>query len=92
MSTSYRVRQDDFSPKGEVIDNLPFAVDFVRGSWRIYEQYSDYNPVTGGHIRKGNVVRRYDPDAGASEGKPASFDTKEAAFEYARKWLTKRVK
>jgi hypothetical protein len=35
-------------------------------------------------------MRRYDPAAGADEGKPAVFDSKESAVEYANKWLVKK--
>lgn len=68
-------------------------VDFVRGKWRIYEHWSDYTSVSGGIIRKGKVIRRYDPEAGQREGLPAAFDSKADAVAYAERWLrTKQAK
>lgn len=86
MPTSYRVRQEDFSNNAEVVGD--YAVDLIRGRWRIYEQYSDYTSTTGGHLRRGKMVRRYDLDAGEQEGKPAQFKTKTEAIEYVNKYLT----
>ncbi len=87
MPTSGRVRADEFSPVCEVFEN--YAVDCVRGQWRIYEAWSDYTQGTGHTIRRGKVVRRFDPDAGLLEGKPASFTTKADAVHYYERWILK---
>lgn len=85
--SSYRVREDEFSANGECLSVEGFAVDLVRGKWRIYEQYHDYSATSGGMERKGKVVRRYDHDAGNREGLPAVFNTKGEAITYAEQWL-----
>lgn len=93
MPISMRVRQDPFTPQGEVICSYKgqdYAADVTaKGKWRIYECDQEYTTTSGGHLLKGKVVRRYDPQAGVNEGKAAEFDSKQQAVEYAQRWLTK---
>lgn len=89
MPMSNRVRRDEFSSQCEIVGN--YALDFVRGQWRIYEQYWDYSTTSGGMVRKGKVVRRYDPDAGKQEGLPATFATKDEATAYFERWLKEKT-
>lgn len=89
MAFRARPRQDPFTPQGEVLDD-DFAVDCIRGKWRIYEYRMEYNSVTGGHLLREKAVRRYDPDAALTEeGNIASFATKADAVAYWQRWLVK---
>jgi hypothetical protein len=55
---------------------------------RLYEDASTYSTRHGGQVlKKGKVVRRYDPDAGEQEGKPAEFTSLLDAAAYAARWL-----
>jgi hypothetical protein len=83
---SARVQADQFSNQSEVLDDN-FIIDIVRGKWQIFEYSSEYTTTSGGFIKRGKVVRRYDPNAGDSEGKPARFVAKWEAVEYAKTWL-----
>jgi len=89
---SNRVRRDPFSKDAEAWGvGGTYMLDKTRaGKWRIYECHEDYSTVSGGFLVRGKVVRRYDPQAGSLEGKPAEFETKQAADVYAQKWLTPR--
>lgn len=93
MGTSNRVRQDPYSPNVDFISapkpmRGEWAIDLVRGKWRIYEdEGTGYSTTTGQIIYRGKVVKRYDPEAGANEGRIAQFNTKAEAEEYCRKWL-----
>ena len=84
--SSYRVRDDEFSPSCEVISS-EHAVDLVRGSWRIYEYHQSYSSTSGGFIVKGQAVRRYDSGAGILEGKFAAFPTKAEAISYWDRYI-----
>lgn len=87
--SSYRVRRDPFSKQCEIYGDL-FMLDVTRaGKWRIYEVSEDYSSTSGGFIVRGKVVRRYDPHADELEGKPAEFESKDQAMEYANRWLPK---
>lgn len=65
-----------------------YAIVRRRGGFAIYEDATHYSPNAGGQvIALGAVVRRYDPDAGGAEGKPARFSTLDEARSYVRRWL-----
>lgn len=57
--------------------------------YRVHEDASSYtwSGPTAAHVKVGKMVRRYDPDAGDREGKPAAFDSFEAAEAYIKRWL-----
>lgn len=57
--------------------------------YRVHEDDSSYSysGPTAAHVKVGKMVRRYDPDAGPLEGKPAAFDTPQEAEQYVRRWL-----
>lgn len=56
--------------------------------YRIHEDGSSMIPgTTGRAVVVGAMVRRFDPEAGAQEGQPATFKTPEQAAEYVRRWL-----
>lgn len=87
MPTSARVRNDPFSSNGEWLDlgtRSYYCVDLVGMNWRIYEAWGDYTTTSGGHIRKGQVIRRYD---GEFDGQIGNFRTKEEAIAWAKKFL-----
>lgn len=89
MAVSGRVRMDDFTASAEAIGQ-DFMLDLVRGKWQIFEAWQEYNPTTGGHIRKGLVLRRWDPDAGDQEGKAGRWATKAEAEAYFARWVAPR--
>ena len=57
------------------------------GKFGIYEDASYYSSTSGGVQKRGRLVRRWDPDAGDQEGRPARFDTLAEAVAYAKRWL-----
>jgi hypothetical protein len=61
-----------------------------RGSkYRVHEDASSYSysGPTAAHVKLGPMVRRYDPDAGLQEGRPATFTTPQEAEAYVKTWL-----
>ncbi len=89
MPSSDRVRKDNFTSKAEY--NQGYMVDFVSGSWRIYECLDDYSTTSGGMLIKGKLIRRY--EAGVSlelEGQIAKFTTKQQALEYIDTYLVRK--
>jgi hypothetical protein len=87
---SSRVQADQFSKLAEVIDDN-WMVDFVRGGWRLYEYHQEYTTTTGGWLKRLKAARRWDPEAGAEEGRMATFKTKEEAVAYHVKWLSREA-
>lgn len=56
--------------------------------YRLHEEGGDGgSSQTRRQVVTGAIVRRYDPDAGDQEGKPAKFPTPQEAEAYARRWL-----
>ena len=57
--------------------------------YRVHEDASSYSysGPTAASVRIGAMVKRYDPDAGASEGKAAAFRTPQEAETYVKTWL-----
>lgn len=57
--------------------------------YRVHEDASSYaySGPTAAHVKVGPMVKRYDPDAGAQEGKAASFNTPQEAEAYIKRWL-----
>jgi len=84
MATHENVRPDDNSIMEFVGD---WCVAKVGNKYRVYEDGSEYTAVSGMTVVKGKMVRRWDPDAGDQEGKPAAFDTVEEAVAYIKRWL-----
>lgn len=58
------------------------------GKYRVHEDASSaYHGPTAAAVKVGAAVRRFDPDAGAAEGRPATFATPAEAVAYIRRWL-----
>jgi hypothetical protein len=57
--------------------------------YRIHEDASSYaaTSATSAHVVIGAIVKRFDPDARALEGKAASFRTPQEAEAYVKRWL-----
>jgi hypothetical protein len=74
--------KDVFTANAEpVTDSL--MVDLA-GTWRLFE----YRRAADGEILKGKVVRRRDSQATLqTRGKPARFETKQEAIDYAKRFL-----
>ena len=89
MPSSYRVRKDDFTDQCEYHNS--FMVDFVSGSWRIYECLEDYSTTSGGMLIKGKLIRRYEAGVPLElEGQVAKFATKQQALEYIDNYLVSK--
>jgi len=73
---------DAFTANAEPVSET-LMVDLA-GTWRLFE----YRRGADGAIVKGKVVRRRDSQATLqTRGKPARFETKQQAIEYARRFL-----
>ena len=55
--------------------------------YRIHEDGSESGSANRRQVVTGAIVRRYDPEAGDREGKPATFPTPEEASAYVKRWL-----
>lgn len=83
MPVSARVRDGD-NAEDHVNGHLICKVGRKFG---IYGDASYYSQTSGGVQKRGTLVRRWDPDAGDLEGKPAKFATLAEAVAYAERWL-----
>ena len=84
MPVSGRVREDD----ADLVDFVgDYCVALVRKRFRVYQDGSVYTSTSGITVVRGKLMRRWDPDAGDQEGKPASFATQEEAVAYIKRWL-----
>ena len=59
---------------------------------KVYELAGGYSQTSGATMKRGPVVRRYDPESWGTdaEGKPATFADAAEAEAYCRKWLAPR--
>lgn len=77
---------DGFTRHAEAVTDT-LMVDLVGKKWRLFEYQRDHTSASN-RIRKGKVVRRWDSHALLQEkGKPARFETKQEAIEYAKRFL-----
>jgi hypothetical protein len=82
MATGSRDDEAQFSKEAEVVTDT-LMVDLVSTKWRLFE-YS----TSGDAVRRGKVVRRWDSQVALkNRGKPARFDTKREAIDYAKRFL-----
>jgi hypothetical protein len=88
MATSSRVNDGNFTGRDMDAHGEFYIEAQANGRYRIYENADGYSQTTGGITRKGAVVRRYDPDAGDSEGKIGEWKTATEAIAYIDRWLT----
>jgi hypothetical protein len=88
MAVSSRVNDGNFS--GRALDMYKdYYIEQTRGGkFRIYENADGYSQTSGSVQKKGTVIRRYDPDAGAKEGCVATFASVKDAESYIDRWLT----
>lgn len=84
MPVSERVADDD-----EVEAHGKYLIGKVKNKYRIYEDGSYYSQTSGGVIKKGTAVRRWDPDARDKEGKFAEFPTITECEQYIDRWLSR---
>jgi hypothetical protein len=61
------------------------------GRFRIYESADTYSQTSGGVTMKGKAIRRYDPDAGAQEGKIGEWKTVAECEAYIDRWMRRQV-
>lgn len=87
MATNYRVVEDAFTDNAEAVTDT-LMVDLVGKKWRLFEYCRGSVGSSSARIRKGKVVRRWDSVAALKDkGKPARFETKQEAIDYANRFL-----